>query len=118
MSGVAALVAGGTRSILGALQDAAVGTSDAIGKGATTAWNTVRNGTGKAVEGAGSVVGAGASAAGNALKGAGSAVGAGAAGAAGAAANAAAAASCAAQQARNLWCQTTGLCQTQEVVCQ
>jgi hypothetical protein len=122
MSGVAALVAGGTRSLLGALQDAASGTSDAIGSGAKTAWNTVRDGTGKVIEGAGAAAGAGASAAGSAIKGAGSAVGAGAAGAAGAASGAAAAtaaaASCAAQQARNLWCQMTGFCQVQEVVCQ
>ena len=144
MSGVAALVAGGTRSILGALQDAASGTSNAIGKGAKTAWNTVRDGTGKMIEGTGAAVGAGASAAGSVIKGAGAAVGAGAAGAAsgaagaasgaasaavgaasaaagaagGAAAVTAAAASCAAQQARNLWCQTTGFCEVQEVVCQ
>ena len=78
MSGVAALVAGGTRSILGALQDAASGTSNAIGKGAKTAWNTVRDGTGKVIEGAGAAAGAGASAAGSVIKGAGSAVGAGA----------------------------------------
>ena len=162
MSGAAALVSGGTRSILGALQDAASGTSNAIGKGAKTAWNTVRDGTGKVIEGTGAAVGAGANAAGSVLKGAGAAVGAGAgaagsaikgagsavgAGAAGAAAGAAGAASgaasaaagaasaaagaaggaaaalapaasCAAQQARNLWCQTTGFCEVQEVVCQ
>jgi hypothetical protein len=140
MAGAAALVSGGTRSILGALQDAASGTSNAIGKGAKTAWNTVRDGTGKVIEGTGAAVGAGASAAGSAIKGAGSAVGAGASGAAGAASGAAsaavgaasaaagaaggaaavtaAAASCAAQQARNLWCQTTSFCEVQEVVCQ
>lgn len=144
MSGVAALVAGGSRSILGALQDAAAGTNDAIGNGVKTVWNTARDGTGtviggtgsvvgagvdtagKALQAAGSAVGAGANSAGEVIKGAGSAVGAvGAGAAAGATAgasaawnNTAAAADCAAQQARNLWCQTTGFCAVQEVVCE
>jgi hypothetical protein len=200
MAGVASVVAGGSRSLLDALQDAAEDTSDAMGGGASTVWNTVRDRTGKVIEGAGSVAGAGVDGAGkalqaagsavgagaatageaikgagtavsegtgkvlagaggavsagaqgatDALKGAGSAVGAGAAGAAAGAASAAAgaadaaksaaaaaaasgaaagasaaldnttaAANCAAQQARNLWCQTTRLCEVQEVICE
>jgi hypothetical protein len=144
MAGVAALMAGGTQSILGALQNAAVGTSGAIGSGVTTVWNTARDGTGKVIDGTGSVVGAGVGNAGKALEAAGSAVSAGASSAgevlkgagkvlegageigaaSGAAAGAAAAwsstaavADCTAQQARNLWCQTTGFCPVQEVVC-
>ena len=66
---------------------------------------------------------AGAQGAGSALKGAGSAVGAGASAAAGAASGAQGCSrrrrrrNCAAQQARNLWCQTTGFCAVQEVIC-
>jgi hypothetical protein len=167
MAGVASVVAGGSRSLLDALQEAAEGTGDAIDGGASTVWNTVRDSTGKVIAGAGSVAGAGAEGAGKALqaagsavgsgaatageaiKGAGSAVGAGASGAAAGAVSAAtsaadaarnaaaaaaasgavagasaalgsttAAASCAAQQAQNLWCQTTGWCEVQEVVCE
>lgn len=99
MSGLASSVAGGTRSALQAVQNAASATGDAISGGAKTAWNSTSEGAVKAWQGAGAAVGAGA------------------AGATAAWENTAAAASCAAQQAQQLWCRTTGWCEVQEVVC-
>jgi hypothetical protein len=121
MAGVAGVVAGGSASLLDALQEAAENTSESMSGGASTVWNTVRDSTGKIIEGTGSVVGAGvnaaggavqaagsalgsgAAAAGDALKGAGSAVGSGAAAAASGAANVA---SGAAAGASGAWSST------------
>jgi hypothetical protein len=173
MAAASTVIGSGSQAVLSALQEAAANTSESIGDGAKTVWNTARDGTGKVIGGAGSVVGAGvdnagkalqaagaavgagagtagevikgagaavkegtgkvlsgtgaavsagAQGAGGALKGAGATVGAGAAGAASGAASAAsvaaATANCAAQHTRNLWCQTTGFCKVQEVVCE
>jgi hypothetical protein len=78
MSGVAGVVAGGSNSLLDALQDAAESSSESMNSGAKTVWNTVRDQTGKVIEGTGSAVGTGVNAAGDAVKAAGSAIGSGA----------------------------------------
>jgi hypothetical protein len=136
-AGKALQAAGEAIKNAGSAAGSAAGAAGAAVKGAGSAMG---DGTGKALEGAGGAVSAGVDAAGKALqtagdavKGAGSAVGAGASGAASAASGAAAgttavagsawssttsAADCATQQARNLWCQTTGFCEVQEVVCE
>jgi hypothetical protein len=99
MSETARSWAGGARSALQAVQNAAGATSDAISGGAKTIWNSTAVGATQAWQGAGAAVNAGA------------------AGATAAWENTAAAASCAAQRAQQLWCQTTGFCEVQEVVC-
>jgi hypothetical protein len=99
MSGLASSWSGGARSALQAVQKAADSTSDAISGGAKTIWNSTAQGATQAWQGAGDAVNAGT------------------AGAAAAWENSAAAASCAAQQAQQLWCRTTGFCEVQEAVC-
>jgi hypothetical protein len=99
MSGVARSWSGGARSALQAVQNAAGSTNDAITGGAKTIWNNTAAGATQAWQGAGNAVGAGAAGAGAAWE------------------NTAAAAACTAAHAQQLWCQTTGFCEVQEVVC-
>ncbi len=110
MSSLAGMTAGASQLGLNALENAAANTSESITQGAKTVWSATSGGATKAADGAGAAVNAGAAGAATIWDGT-------ASGAAAAWDNTAAAAACAAQRTRQLWCQTTGLCPVEEVVC-